>query len=96
MADGLFRSLPMTPAQRHGLCRKAKADRMAFESAEALAENRADPAAALARDAIQLVGAERAAWWLRHYAVAQFQMKAVAADAFLRSVTPGGEVALAG
>lgn len=89
MIDTRLLPIEMTPAERHEFCRKAEADRLTFESAEALAERQPEPAAALARDAVALVGAERVSWWLRHYAVTRFDVARAAVDALLRRSLPG-------
>ena len=83
----LWPSLPMTSAERREFARKAKADRLVFEAAGLLARSEPDRAASLVRDAIALVGPERVAFWLRHYARAKFKVAGSVVEEFLRSVT---------
>jgi hypothetical protein len=89
MLEPRFQSVAMTPVERRVFLRRAAADRLAFESAEALAEQRLDAAANLARDAVALVGPDRIAFWLRHYAVTKFKVAAGAVAELLRRALPG-------
>ena len=73
----------MPPSERRDLMRRAKADRLAFEAAGLLAKGEPARAAPLAREAIALVGPERAAWWLRHYATAKFKVAGSVVEDFL-------------
>ena len=93
MIESPFRSSPMTPAERHEFCRKARADRSAFEAAEHLADQQPDAAARLAREAVALVGPDRLAFWLRHYATMKFNVDGAVVDAFLRRVLPANAAA---
>jgi len=88
MIDTPYRPVEMSPAERHKFCRKARADRMAYEAASQLDLRQLDTAARLARDAVALVGPDRLAFWLRHYATMQFNVAVGVVDAFLRRVLP--------
>ena len=93
MVDSPFRPVTMTGDERRQFVQKAKADRLAFDSAQLLSQGENDKAAALAGECTTLVGPEEAAHWLRHYAMTRFKLPSGTVDEFLGNV-PTNDVAL--
>jgi len=83
----------MTDLQRRQFVQKAKADTLAYESAQFLSKGETSQAATLAGQCITLAGSEQFNLWLRHYATTRFKMPTPTVEAFLSSMPPA-EVAL--
>jgi hypothetical protein len=91
--DTRIRAMNMNEAQRRQFVQKAKADRLAFDAAQHLAQGETGKARILADACITLAGGEHLAHWLRHYATKRFQITGNAVDDFLGAM-PTGDVAL--
>jgi hypothetical protein len=83
----------MTDLERRQFVRKAKADSLAYESAQLLSKGDTSQAATLAGQCMSLAGPEQFTLWLRHYATTRFKMASPTVDAFIGSV-PRVEIAL--
>jgi hypothetical protein len=83
----------MNAEQRRQFVQKARADRLAFDAAQLLAQGETDQASALAGECMTIAGHEQMALWLRHYATTRFKIVGRAVDEFLGGV-PAPNVAL--
>jgi hypothetical protein len=76
----------MATAERREFCRKAKADRLAFEAAELLRGGKAVESAALIEEGAAIVGRDRLASSFRHYAVNKFRVDLKHVDNVLAAI----------
>ena len=83
MDDSRIRPVIMNDAQRRQLVQKAKADRLAFDAAQHLAQGETGKAKVLADACITLAGSEHFTHWLRHYATTRFKVTSTIVDEFL-------------
>mgnify|MGYP001405325068 CR=1 FL=1 len=93
MLNPYFTSPKLDPAQRQKLVRTAKADTLAWQTAELLARGQAAEAAKLVPEAVALAGPERFADYTRHYAIMKFLVPRAVAQQFLNHVLPEGVAA---
>ena len=88
MYEPRIRPVTMTDVERRQFVQKAKADSLAYESAQLLAKGETSQAATLAGQCITLAGPEQFTQWLRHYATTRFKMTTPAVEKFLETVPP--------
>jgi len=83
-----IRPTTMNELQRRQFVQKAKADRLAFDTAQLLSRGETDKAASLAVECISIAGREQLALWLHHYATTRFKIASKTVDDFLGEVPP--------
>jgi hypothetical protein len=88
-----IRPVTMNDNQRRDFVRKAKADSLAYESAQLLSKGETSEAASLAGQCMSLAGPEQFTLWLRHYATTRFKLPTLTVEKFLSSMPPA-DVAL--
>ena len=88
MYEPRIRPVTMTDLQRRQFVQKAKADSLAYESAQLLSKGETIQAATLAGECIILAGPEQFTQWLRHYATTRFKMASPTVEKFLASMPP--------
>ena len=88
MYEPRIRPVTMNDTQRRQFVQKAKADSLAYESAQLLSKGDTSQAASLAGECITLAGQEQFTLWLRHYATTRFKMASPAVEKFLETVPP--------
>ena len=88
MYEPPIRPTIMNDLQRRELVQKAKADRLAFESAQLLSLGESSKAETLAGECMTIASREHFELWLRHYATTRFNVARGTVNDFLGSITP--------
>jgi hypothetical protein len=83
-----IRATAMTDLQRRALVQKAKADRLAFDTAQLLSLGESSKAVSLAGESMTVASREHFELWLRHYATTRFNVARGTVNDFLTSLSP--------